>query len=154
MKKLDYLIELDKLIKKKKYKDSQIFIINILKYYEDSLIYYYLGYAQIMLNKIEQGIDNLERSVFLDQQKKITYSRLWLSKIYFQNGKYEICEKYLKEVLSIDQNLDALILLVQVLVNLNKKDEAINEYDNLCKEFPKSLKSKEVKNLKDKILNL
>ena len=29
MKKLDYLIELDKLIKKKKYKDSQIFIINL-----------------------------------------------------------------------------------------------------------------------------
>jgi tetratricopeptide (TPR) repeat protein len=154
MKKLDYLIELDKLIKKKKYKDSEIFIFNILKDYEDSFIYYYLGYAQIMLNKIEQGIDNLKRSVFLDQQKKISYPRLLLSKIYFQNEKYEICEKYLKEALSINQDRESLTLLIQALVNLNKKDEALIEYDNLCKKFPKSLKSKEVKNLKDKILNL
>lgn len=134
-RKKDYLIEINKLIDQEKYKDIETLVFKIIRNYEDSLLYYYLGLAQIMLNKEELGVDNLWRSISLDIDLNLKYPRNLLANIYIKRNDYSLAEKFLKESIQIDKYLSTYLTLIDVLIILEKKNEANNFLEIVKIEF-------------------
>ncbi len=61
-----------------------------------------------------------------------------LVRLYMSQGKPEEAEKFLRDIAAQDQgNVPARILLAQLLLVLDREDEAVQEYDKLVAEAPK-----------------
>ena len=94
MRKTDYLRKINELMLHNKFLETESLIFDIIRNYEEPWLYYYLGVAQIELNKFDHGIDNLLRSIFLDKDFDLKNARNILAKIYMQNSQFSLAEKF------------------------------------------------------------
>ncbi len=154
MKRKDYLIEVNKLIEQEKYKDTEALLFKIIKSYEDPLLYYYLGLAQVKLNKVQLGVDNLWRSISLDIDSTYKHPRNLLAELYIKENELSLAEKFLRESIVIDKNINTYITLIEVLISLEKKEEAKKFIESIKIEFPKNLDSKKLTSLEKKISSI
>lgn len=146
MKKIDYLNNIESLIKKENFKDAEILCLEILPKYEDTLIYYFLGICQKKLKKIDLAIYNLKKSIFLDHGLLVTDARNILGNIYIEKREFNLAEDIFRKLVSINDKYEEYqIGLINTLILQKKSNQVMEELDKALEKFPKSKKLKKLK---------
>tara|TARA_B100000900_G_scaffold413955_1_gene439212 strand:- start:45 stop:485 length:441 start_codon:yes stop_codon:yes gene_type:complete len=146
MKKREYKVKIDKLIKEKNFSELEDLCLHALINYEDSIFYYYLGVSQANLNKVELSIYNLGKAVFLQPDVSFFHSRLAYA--YLKIGNLEFARDSLKRSIDLEPSNEIVYIdYLKTLYNL-KDDDFLTQIENALKLFPNSNSIKKFKELK------
>lgn len=120
-----------------KFSEVEIICLDLLKFHEDSFIYYFLGMAQINLNKFETGVYFLKKSIFLNP--KVPQTHLILTKLYKKFNMLELAKKSFSNLIALkNPQLTDYIDYLELLKLIKDKDEFSIVINNALRDFPKS----------------
>ena len=114
---------LQKLADKKNFSEIEDLCLKMIIKYEQSFLYYFLGMAQVNLNKIDSGVYFLKKSIFLNPNVAQAYNLL--GKVYKNLGMNDLSkENFLKciDLGLINEGIytdyiEVLILLEHILIS-------------------------------------
>tara|TARA_B100001142_G_C13837393_1_gene462947 strand:+ start:88 stop:534 length:447 start_codon:yes stop_codon:yes gene_type:complete len=136
---------LQKLADEKKFSEVEDLCLGMIKIYEQSFIYYFLGMAQVNLSKIDSGVYFLRKSIFLSPNVPQTY-RL-LGKVYKGLGINDLSEENFSRCIELGFINEGIYNdYIEVLILLDRKDEYRKIINEALIQFPNS---KIIKNLKE-----
>ena len=136
---------LQKLADEKKFSEIEDFCLEMIKKYEQSFLYYFLGMAQVNLSRIDSGVYFLRKSIFLNPDLSYAYSLL--GKVYKNLGMNDLSrENFLKCIELGFINEAVYIDYIEILILLDRKDEYQKTIEDALIQLPNS---KEINNLKE-----
>ena len=139
---------LQKLADKKNFSEIEDLCLKMIIKYEQSFLYYFLGMAQVNLNKIDSGVYFLKKSIFLNPNVTQAYSLL--GKVYKNLGMNDLSrDNFLKcnELGLINEGM--YTDYIEVLILLGRKDECKQVIEDALIRLPNS---KEIKNIKERFV--
>ena len=136
---------LQKLADEKKFSEVEDLCLGMIKIYEQSFIYYFLGMAQVNLSKIDSCVYFIRKSIFLSPNVPQAY-RL-LGKVYKGLGINDLSEENFSKCVELGFiKEDIYNDYIEVLILLDRKDEYRKIINEALNKFPNS---KKIKNLKE-----
>ena len=132
-----HINNLQGLIDEMKFSEVEVICLDLLKFHEDSFIYYFLGMAQINLNKFETGVYYLKKSIFLNPQ--VSQTHLILAKLYKKFNMLELSKESFSSLMVLkNPQLANYIDYLEVLKLIKDEDEFSIVLNNALRDFPKS----------------
>jgi tetratricopeptide (TPR) repeat protein len=139
---------LQKLADKKNFSEIEDLCLKMIIKYEQSFLYYFLGMAQVNLNKIDSGVYFLKKSIFLNPNVAQAYNLL--GKVYKNLGMNDLSKENFLKCIDLGLINEGIYTdYIEVLILLDRKDECKQVIEDALIKLPNS---KEIKNIKERFV--